>query len=269
MNINASHHFVWDVSPELFSIGPFVVRWYGVLFAVAFVLGYAMFRWIYRVEEKPAEDIDELLAYMLVGTVVGARFGHCFFYEAGYYLANPLEILMFWKGGLASHGAAIGILISLFLYARRKPDQPYVWLLSRMGMAVALGGSLIRLGNFFNSEIIGRATDVPWAVVFQRVDLATRHPSQLYESISYLIIFAILLSVYRRNSGRADPRFLFGLFLTLVFTARFVLEFWKIRQAPFADTLALSIGQYLSIPPILAGVLFLVSSRARRWDSAT
>ena len=255
----------WDVSPELLRLGPFALRWYGLCFALGFLLGYFIVRWIFQREHKPERDLDRLLFYMLAGTIIGARLGHCLFYEPAFYLRHPLEILMIWKGGLASHGGAIGILISLYLYSRSRPEQPYLWLLDRIAIPTALGGCFIRLGNLFNSEILGTPTDVPWAFVFARIDDVPRHPAQLYESIVYLLIFAVLLAVYRKLGERTPRGLLTGLFLALVFGARFLIEFVKVRQAAFGEGLPLSMGQLLSIPMILAGLVLLWrADRTRR-----
>ena len=255
----------WDVSPELLRLGPFALRWYGVCFALGFFLGYFIVRGIFRRENKPERDLDRLLFYMLAGTIVGARLGHCLFYEPAYYLSRPLEVLMFWKGGLASHGGAIGILTALYLYSRSRPEQPYLWLLDRIAVPTALGGCFIRLGNLFNSEILGTPTDVPWAFVFARIDEVPRHPVQLYESIAYAFVFVVLLVVYRKWGDRTPRGLLTGLFLVLVFGARFFIEFAKVRQAAFGEALPLGMGQLLSIPMILAGLVLLWrADRTRR-----
>jgi prolipoprotein diacylglyceryl transferase len=179
----------------MFSIGPITVRWYGLLFAMAFIVGYKILTWMYKRDGKPENDVEQLTVYMIIGTVIGARLGHCLFYNPEYYLAHPIEILMVWKGGLASHGAAVGILISMYIYSNLKKDQSYLWVMDRVVIATALGGSFIRLGNLFNSEIIGKPADVPWAFIFTKIDDVPRHPTPLYESLAYLIIFLILHDV--------------------------------------------------------------------------
>lgn len=254
----------WDVSPIIFELGPFAVRWYGLLFALSFFLGFFIMRWIFRREQRPERDLDQLLLYMVAGTIIGARLGHVIFYDPGYYFSNPVEIIKVWRGGLASHGGAVGILIALYLYTRRRPDQPYLWLLDRIVIPVALAGSFIRLGNLFNSEILGVPADVPWAFVFARVDPVPRHPAQLYESIGYAVIFTVLFVLYRRSERVRESRgLLLGLFLTSVFTWRFLVEFVKVRQAAFEDAFLLSVGQLLSIPAIIAGVVLIVWAGVR------
>jgi prolipoprotein diacylglyceryl transferase len=208
--------------------------------------------------------VDNLLLVMMVSTIVGARLGHFLFYDPAFYLSHPFEILKVWKGGLASHGGLLGILIGLWIYSRKRPSQPYLWLLDRIAVPTALAGSFIRIGNFFNSEIIGEPTSLPWAIVFDRVDPFPRHPAQLYESVCYLVIFGILWRVYWRRRQETPRGLLLGLFLVLVFSARFLIEFVKVHQAAYGMGFPLSVGQLLSIPAVVAGVLLLI--RAARAD---
>ncbi len=257
----------WDVDPEIFSIDvfglfTFALRWYSLMFMLSFLIGIYMFNWIYKREGKPVKDLDPLLIHMLLGTIIGARLGHCFFYDADYYLMHPIEVLKVWQGGLASHGAAIGILIALYLYAKKHPDQPFIWLVDRMVIAVALAGSLIRLGNLFNSEILGAPTDVPWSFIFVRVDAIPRHPSQIYESLAYLLIFIVLFLIYKKKAGQTPRGYLFGLFLITVFGFRFFVEFVKEHQKAFEQSMLLNMGQILSIPLVIAGIIILRRAKA-------
>lgn len=252
-------YITWDIGPELFSIGPFSVRWYGLLFAMAFIAGFKIMQWIYKRENKPVIDVEQLVIYVIVGTVIGARLGHCFFYNPEYYLANPLEILMVWKGGLASHGTSIGIPIAIYLYTKKKKFN-FLWQMDSVVIVTAFGGSLIRLGNLFNSEIIGKATDVPWAFIFTRVDNVPRHPTQLYESLGYLILFLILIFIYKNYYKKLNDGFIFGLFLILLFTFRFLIEFFKEVQVPFEKGLILDMGQILSVPFVIIGVILITRS---------
>ena len=252
-------YITWDVGPELLNIGPLSVRWYGLLFAMAFIVGFQIMQWMYKRENKPESDVEQLTIYMIVGTVIGARLGHCLFYNPEYYLANPLEILMVWKGGLASHGASIGILISLYLYTKKKKVS-FLWQMDRVVIATALGGSFIRLGNLFNSEIIGKAADVPWAFIFTKVDNVPRHPTQLYESLGYLIIFLILFFIYKNKYKQLNDGFIFGLFLILLFAFRFFVEFFKENQTGFEEGMAFNMGQLLSVPFVILGVILIVRS---------
>jgi prolipoprotein diacylglyceryl transferase len=246
----------WDVDPIIFNLGPLPIRWYSVGWLLAFGVGFFILQWIYRKEGKPEEDPEPVLFYTLVGAMIGARLGHCLFYRPDFYLANPIEIIAVWKGvrGLASHGGALGILLSLFIYTRRHPDQPYLWLMDRVVVPTALGGMFIRLGNLMNSEILGVPSDGPWAMVFLRVDTLPRHPAQLYEALAYLLIFLVLFTYYRKRGTDIPHGRLLGAFLVLIFTARFFIEFVKERHVPFEAGLPLSMGQFLSIPMVALGV---------------
>lgn len=213
---------------------------------------------IFRKEKRTENDLNDLIWYMILGTVLGARLGHCLFYNPVYYLSHPLEILMVWKGGLASHGAAIGILTALYLFIKKKKEYSYLWLMDRIVITVALGGFFIRMGNLFNSEILGKQTDVPWAFVFTYVDNVPRHPAQLYEAIAYLIIFISLLIYYFRTDAKFKEGMIFGMFLISVFTFRFLVEFIKEDQTYFEQGMVLNMGQLLSIPFILLGLFFVL-----------
>ena len=252
-------YITWDVTPELLTIGPFSVRWYGLLFAMAFIAGFKIMQWMYKRENKPESDVEQLVIYAIVGTVIGARLGHCLFYNPEYYLANPLEILMVWKGGLASHGTSIGIPIAIYLYTKKKKIN-FLWQMDRVVIVTALGGSLIRLGNLFNSEIIGKAADVPWAFIFTRVDNIPRHPTQLYESLGYLIIFLILFFIYKYKYKQLKDGFIFGLFLILLFTFRIFVEFFKENQSGFEQGMVFNMGQLLSVPFVILGIILIVRS---------
>ena len=250
----------WSVSPEIFHLGPISVRWYGFLFAMAFVAGYFIMTWVFKKEKRPQPDLEQLSVYMIFGTVIGARLGHCLFYNPVYYLSNPIEIFKVWEGGLASHGAAIGILIAVYLFSKKKKNYSMLWIIDRIVIVVALAGTFIRLGNLFNSEIIGKPTDVAWAFIFTSVDDLPRHPTQLYESIAYLIIFLILLFIYYKGFEKNRSGLLFGLFLLLVFTFRFFVEFLKENQSAFEKGMVLDMGQLLSIPFVIAGIIFIIKS---------
>jgi len=250
-------YFVWDVDPIAISVGFVKIRWYGLMFASAFISSFLLMTWIYKREGKNVIEIDDLLTYAAVGTIVGARLGHCLFYDPAYYFSHPFKILAIWEGGLASHGAILGILIALYLF-QKKVEQSYVWFIDRVSIVSALGASFIRIGNFFNSEIVGNPTTVPWAVVFKRIDMSPRHPVQLYESLSYLCIFFILLTLYKKRDLKKRPGVIFASFLITVFSARFFIEFVKTKQAAYHSDLWLSTGQMLSIPFILAGIIYLI-----------
>jgi prolipoprotein diacylglyceryl transferase len=213
--------------------------------------------WVFKSEGKTQKDLEALTVTMIISTVVGARLGHCFFYDPVYYLSHPLEILMVWKGGLASHGAAIGIIFGLWLFSKRRKKIGWLWVLDRIVIVVALAGVFIRTGNFMNSEIIGKASDLPWAVVFEHVDKIPRHPAQLYEALCYLAIFLYLFFRYKKYKSAMPEGQLLGFFLTSVFSSRFLLEFLKKEQESFETSLPLDMGQFLSIPFIILGIYFL------------
>ncbi|HPU23019.1 MAG TPA: prolipoprotein diacylglyceryl transferase [Candidatus Kapabacteria bacterium] len=248
----------WNASPEIFNIGGITLRWYGLLFALGFVVGYLIMQQIFSKEGKTQKDLDALTVAMVLGTIVGARLGHCLFYEPTYYLSNPIKILHIWEGGLASHGGAIGILIALYFYLKRRPYINFLWLIDRLVIVTALAAAFIRLGNFFNSEIYGAPANVPWAVIFERVDSVPRHPSQIYEAVAYFIIFLILLLNYKKGKNKLKEGFNSGLFLILVFGFRFFVEFLKAPQVEFETQMALNMGQILSIPFIILGLYFLI-----------
>jgi phosphatidylglycerol---prolipoprotein diacylglyceryl transferase len=254
---------VWDASPEIFRIGSFEVRWYGLMFAASFYLGYLIVRNIFRIEGVAENKLDNLATWIIVATILGARLGHTLFYQPDYYLSNPVEILMIWEGGLASHGAAVSIILVLWWFAR-KQQWSFLWLIDRIAIVVPLAGFFIRMGNFFNSEIFGKPTSLPWAFVFARVDNIPRHPTQLYEAFSYLSIFLFLFFYYRKLNRNPSRGFLFGWFLILVFGVRILIEFLKEPQVAFEQSMALNMGQWLSIPLVLAGIGILWWSRQQR-----
>lgn len=354
------NYIIWNVNPEIFSIGSFSIRWYGLLFASGFLIGQFIMGRIFKIENKPEKDLEKLMIFMVIATVVGARLGHCLFYEPEKYLSNPIEILKVWEGGLASHGAAIGILLGLYLYARNRAGQSFLWVVDRIVIVVALGGALIRMGNLMNSEIIGKPADVPFAFVFAnsldetldehfnkkynylegvsrdfvdksdtvindityapinitlRFDKSKveqnyaytfaedslsrflnfgyeiskhyatlsngklptkasqdggyteatamayaipRHPAQLYESLSMFLLFGLLMLLYFRLKEKTPEGLFLGIFLTVVFSLRFLYEFLKENQVDWEDGNYFNQGQLLSIPAIIAGLLVLV-----------
>ncbi len=252
----------WAPSPEIFSIGPVQIRYYSVLFLSGFIIGYYIFTKFFKREGLPSEILDALLYTLLGSAIVGARLGHCLFYEPAYYLARPLEIFKIWEGGLASHGGAIAILIAIWFFIKkygRRYRFDYIWLMDRIGVATALAGALIRLGNLMNSEIYGNPTDLPWGFIFVlKGEVLPKHPTQLYEAIAYLITFAVLMLLYFKALPRLKKGTLFGLFLIGIFGARFLIEYVKEPQVAFEQGMTLNMGQWLSIPFVAAGVAFIV-----------
>lgn len=367
--LNVLNFILWDTSPEIFhhpdgTSGPMGflhnIRWYGLLFATGFIVGQQLMTRFFAAEGKPARDVDTLTFYMVIGTVLGARLGHCFFYEPAYFLKHPLEILMVWQGGLASHGATVGILLAVWLYSRNRPGQSYLWTLDRVVITVALAGALIRTGNLINAEIVGKPTDAPWAFSFvgpgrlaleqqiQGLKSATvtslgrdtvangmqltavrynlnfdatttpepllrqrlltdvpqvlqrsnydevnlvlaqdpaiqisqaggditgsimvwavpRHPAQIYEALSCLVVFVLFLVLWNRKKAALPEGQLFGLFLVIVFGLRIVYETLKENQVDFEDNLALNMGQVLSIPLVLAGLYLSIWGLPKRF----
>ncbi len=354
--MNAAAFILWEVRPEIWPDGSLPLRWYGLMFAAAFALGQFIIAHIFKRDGKPASDVDALTYHMILGTVLGARLGHCLFYQPDYYLSHPLEILKVWEGGLASHGATIGIILAMWLYTRKRKDQSWLWILDRIVIVVALGGSFIRMGNLMNSEIIGKPADLPWSLVFlqpfesalreseagklenirfsspggdtlldgrhyKNLDLeisfrqgavtkeeaATftrlmlpglvaasngdeeqlrlredgyfqietdeqgrsivrisvwglpRHPAMVYEAASTFLLFLFLFMLWKNNPGLPEGR-LFGSFVVVLFSLRFLYEFLKENQVDFEDGLSLNMGQVLSIPMVMAGGWILFRS---------
>ena len=294
------NYITWNVDPVLFSIGSLSVRWYGLLWALGFFFGYFVMRRIYRREHMSDDAMDKLLIYMLVFTVIGARVGHCLFYEPEYYLSHPLKMLAIWEGGLASHGGAIGILLGLWLYVRsynkstkkgkdEKQHITYIWLLDRIVVPVCLVGALIRVGNVMNHEIYGTPTSLPWGFVFLRgaeqfcgtFDNYTAcnswnapclpsewlpcHPTGLYEAFFCLVAMGILLWMYyKRDLGIKQPGLMFGTFLVIIFGSRIGIEFLKNVQVDFERNMVFDMGQWLSVPFVLIGIGMMVWSFCRK-----
>lgn len=265
---NAIH---WNIDQEIFKIGSFGLRYYSLCWLLAFAASYIIMLKVFKREGRTQEDLDKLSIYIFVGTLLGARIGHCLFYEFSYYIQHPLEMILpfssksgSWEftgfAGLASHGGAIGILIALYLYAR-KTKTNFVWIADRLVLVVPIAGAFIRIGNFFNSEILGKAADpnLPWAVIFEQEDKIPRHPAQLYEAIGYILLFFVLWVMYQKNSN-PKPGLLFGIFLVVLFTIRFFVEFVKENQEAFENDMFINMGQLLSIPFILVG-LYLIARK--------
>lgn len=252
----------WNVDPIIYSIGPIQLRWYSLAFFVGFLIGYQYFSKLYAREGRTQDECSRLLMYVFLGTIIGARLGHCLFYEPEYYLRNPIEIIAFWKGfaGLASHGGYLGVIIATFLYVKRTKGMSFFWVIDRLVGPCLLTGAFIRLGNLFNSEIVGRPSDVPWAVIFQRLDNIPRHPAQVYEAIGYFIIAMILFFQAWRYAKTWPPGRIFGVAMTLSFTFRFFIEFVKENQVDFETDMFLNMGQILSIPFVLFGI-FLITGK--------
>ncbi|MDE0772541.1 MAG: prolipoprotein diacylglyceryl transferase [Salibacteraceae bacterium] len=263
-------YIIWDIDPEIIS-SPISIRYYGMLFASAFIAGYYLLQRMFKQDDVPSEWLDSVLMHTIIGTVAGARIGHCLFYDWAYFKDHILEIFLpvafepelHFTGfqGLASHGAAIGIIIALFIWSRKVSKKNILWILDRVVVAVASGAFFIRMGNLMNSEIIGEPTTVAWAFVFKYVDGLPRHPTQVYEALAYLTIFIILAFLFWKKDWSKRQGGIFGLFLILLFGFRFCIEFMKENQVSFEDSMALNMGQWLSIPFVLIGAYFLARSK--------
>jgi phosphatidylglycerol---prolipoprotein diacylglyceryl transferase len=254
-------YFIWNSDPAIFILGPIEIRWYGLFFALGFFFGFQIMAQFYRREQRDLENLSELCLYLMLGTIIGARLGHVLLYQPDYFLSHPWEILMIWQGGLASHGGFAGVLISLYLYLKKHRDMSFIELADRLAIPCLLAAALIRVGNFFNSEILGTPSNLPWAVVFARVDNIPRHPAMLYEAAVYFVVFCVLYVAYWKTSIIQFPGRVFGTTLATCFLARFLIEFVKENQVPFENRMPLNMGQLMSIPFILVGVYLIYASR--------
>jgi len=258
----------WNVDPEIFTLfGTFPIKYYGLFFVSGLLLSHYLLKKIFISENIPLKNLDLLTNYVFIGTIAGARLGHCLFYDFAYFSQHPLEIFLPFKitpegwhftgfTGLASHGAAIGILIAILIFVYRT-KTPFLWIMDKVSMVIPIGCACIRLGNFMNSEIYGKPTNGNYGVVFVRDDLIVRHPTQLYEAFSFLAIFALLWYFNKKKRSFNQNGIFFGIFLILMFSARFIIEFSKENQVAFEDAMALNMGQILSIPFIIAGLLLV------------
>lgn len=274
----------WSPSEIFLNLGPLAIHWYSVMFIIAFSLGYYLIKKIYINENKSIELIEPLFIYIVIGTLIGARLGHVIFYDWNYYQNNLVEIffpikndndssLFFgiidgWKfvgyRGLASHGAAIGIIVSMFIYKSKFKYDSILWIFDRIAIPITIGGMFVRIGNFFNSEIVGNYTGSNFGVVFlNRDEIFPRHPAQIYEAFGYLLLFILLRQLYWKTDLKNKGGFIFGLFLTGLFSIRILVEYIKESQGGYIEELfgVLSTGQWLSIPLILTGIFFMINSK--------
>lgn len=266
--------FVWNPNEGL-DLGFFEIKYYSLMFVVAFTLGWFVMKRIFKNEGIPSEKLDKLFIYTVIATLVGARLGHVIFYQTELLWEDPLSVILpirtvpefEYTGfrGLASHGAAIGIILAMYLYSKRVLQKPMLWILDRIVIAVALGGIFVRIGNFINSEIIGKPTNSDFGVIFMKLneDFA-RHPAQLYESTGYLIVFIILYYIYWKTTKRNQLGYIFGLFLALLWSVRFIVEFVKEAQVDERADWLLNTGQWLSIPFILIGIYLMIRSSKKQ-----
>lgn len=254
-------YITWNVDPVLFNLGPLHIRWYGLMFAIGFWIGTNLVAKMFKRDNAPESWVGTLLIWVVCATIIGARLGHVFFYEWGYYSQHPAEIIAFWKGGLASHGGTIAIIIAVFLFSWITTKRNPLWTFDRLVIAIALVGALIRIGNLMNSEIYGHPTDLPWGIIYVRGHEwpgLPCHPTQLYEALAYLCLFAVLMWMYWKKNSGDRPGLIFGVFLTWLFGARFLIEYVKNPQVDFEQGMALNMGQLLSIPFIIIGICLII-----------
>lgn len=263
-------YITWDVSPVIFKLGFFTLRWYSLAFMVGFLVGYEIVARMFRHEGAPERWLGLLLMWTVAGTIVGARLGHVFFYEWDLFSQSPIKILYVWEGGLASHGGAIGVILGVILFSIVTTKRSPLWTFDRLVVPIALVGGLIRLGNLMNSEIFGHATTLPWGFRFvnspewQALYAGQAcHPTQIYEAICYFALFALLMWMYWRKNAEERPGLIFGVFLIGIFTPRFFIEFIKNPQEAFEQSMALNMGQWLSIPFIIAGISLIIYAMRR------
>jgi len=263
----------WNASPELFSLGPISIRWYGLMFAMGFLFGFSILTKMFKYEGSNPEWVEKLFVYVIIATIVGARLGHVFFYGWEYYSQHLMEIILpiakvgdgykfVGFQGLASHGGAFGILLAVIIFSKRVTKRPVLWTLDRLLVPVALVGAMIRTGNLMNSEIYGVATSLPWGFIFDRNnETIAKHPTMIYEALCYLITFGLMMYFYYKKKGMKDRTgFLTGVFFIGIFFSRFMIEFVKENQEAFENGMALNMGQILSIPFIIAAVWLLYHS---------
>lgn len=262
-------YIVWNVNPTLIE-WPVTIRWYGLMFAIGFWIGFNIVAQMFKREGAPERWLGILLIWVAAGTVIGARLGHVFFYEWDYYSQYPLKILYTWEGGLASHGGAIGVILAVILFSIFTSKRSPLWTFDRLVVAIALVGGLIRIGNLMNSEIFGHATTLPWGFMFVRssewhylYEGQACHPTQIYEALCYFALFALLMWMYWRRNAGERPGLIFGTFFIGIFLPRFLIEFIKNDQVAFEHDMTLNMGQWLSIPFILLGIFLVIRALTR------
>ena len=265
----------WTADPAIFFFGSREIRWYGLAFAFGFLIGYKIVERMWKNEKLNPVWIDQLLIYTMIGTVVGARLGHCLFYAPDFYLSNPIEILKIWEGGLASHGGTLGIIIAMYFYSKKVSHKSMMWSFDKLVVPTGLVAAMIRLGNLMNHEIYGHPTDAPWGFRFidnlhqwkmgaEPVFTLPCHPTQLYEAICYLITFVLCMWLYFKKEAYKKEGFIFGIFMICIFVSRFFIEFLKNDQEEFEASMLLNMGQLLSIPFVLAGCWFVYRSLQKK-----
>ncbi|MDO5036508.1 MAG: prolipoprotein diacylglyceryl transferase [Porphyromonas sp.] len=263
----------WTVNPIILEWGNLRIGWYGLFFGLGLVVfAVAIMDKIWKHEQLPEEWLSKLFVYTIVAVVVGARLGHCLFYEPSYYLANPIEIFKVWEGGLASHGGVIAIIIAVYFYSKRVTKRSMIWTFDRMCVPTGLVAAMIRMGNLMNHEIYGHPTDLPWGFRFitnisawragaEPIFSAPSHPTQIYEALAYLLVFAVCMWLYWKTNAAKKEGLIFGVAMIMIFVARLLIEFLKNDQVDFEATMTLNMGQWLSIPFIIIGIIAVIHSQ--------
>ncbi|MDR2968032.1 MAG: prolipoprotein diacylglyceryl transferase [Tannerellaceae bacterium] len=275
MELSTLNYITWTFDPAIFTIGAKEFRWYTLMFIIGFAIGVWVVGKMWKQEKLPEKWLEPLGYYTFFGMLIGARLGHCLFYNPGYYLANPVEILKVWEGGLASHGGTLGIIIAIYFYSRTVSRRSMLWAFDKLVVPTGLVAALIRFGNLFNHEIYGHPTDLPWGFRFvgnlrawmngaEPVFTLPSHPTQLYEAFCYLLTFFLCLWLYFRKEAWKREGLIFGIFLICIFASRFFVEFVKENQEAFEEGMALNMGQILSIPFVLAGIYFIWRAAGKR-----
>ena len=268
----------WTADPAIFSIFSREIRWYGLFFAIGFLIGYQIEDKIFKHDKAPEGWVDKIFIYTIIATVIGARLGHCLFYGWDYYSQHPIEILKIWEGGLASHGGAIGIIIAILIYSKKVTHKNPLWAFDRLVIPTALVGAPIRMGNLMNHEIYGHPTHLPWGFRFienitawrqgmEPIFSAPSHPTQIYEALCYFIIFLLLMYMYWKKNAGQRQGLIFGVFLVGVFFSRFCIEFLKNNQEEFEENMILNMGQLLSIPFVIFGIYLIIRALKQPIDT--
>lgn len=263
----------WNVDPEIFRLGPLAIRYYSLMFVIGFITMEKYVKKLFAKNGKDPELVSTLTIYIIAGTFIGARLAHCFFYDPGYYLSNPLSILKVWEGGLASHGGYTGVIIAVALFLKKHKGISFLWLMDCIAGPCLFVGGLIRVGNFFNSEIIGKPTSLPWGIVFERVDPLTRHPAQLYESLGYFTISFILAYMFSlKTKGASKSKLVDGTVMAsafvIAFAFRFFIEFVKDNQSTISRNLPINMGQILSLFFVAFGVALLAKFLSKKKEGS-
>ncbi|MDR0795573.1 MAG: prolipoprotein diacylglyceryl transferase [Tannerella sp.] len=265
----------WKVDPAIFAIGDREIRWYALAFIVGFYIGYKIVERMFKQEKLNLAWLDPLLWFTLGGTIVGARLGHCLFYAPQHYLANPVEILKVWEGGLASHGGVLGIIVAIWFFSKYYSHRSMLWTFDKLVVPTGLVAALIRFGNLMNHEIYGHPTQLPWGFRFienlshwrqgaMPIYSPPSHPTQIYEAICYLLTFALCMWLYFKKDAWKKEGLIFGIFMICIFTSRFFIEFLKNVQEEFEESMTLDMGQWLSIPFVLLGIYCIWRAMTRK-----